>query len=95
MLMRDNRMPSRALVHVKSRDSTFDATIGNLSPAGARLLGVPLHGLMTGETIRIYSPAGPQAAQVHWQFDDTCGLLFDHMLNDREMRAMMAPRVKQ
>lgn len=95
MLRRETRVPTRALVHVKTRDATFDATIGNVSAAGARLLGVPLNGLSTGDMVRIYSPAGPQDAQVRWQYDDTCGLLFDHQLDQRAMRAMLSARLKQ
>ena len=41
MLQRATRLPTRVLIHVHTDSGGFDATLGNLSATGARLLGVP------------------------------------------------------
>lgn len=76
------RLPSRALVQVRAQRGGFDATLGNLSAGGARLLGVPDRMLRIGDWIEIVCAAQQHPAEVRWHFDDTCGLMFETPLTD-------------
>lgn len=92
MLQRAARLPSRALVHVHSPCGSFDATIGNISQTGARLLGVPEDMLSVGEKIVITCQTRRHRAQVRWHFDDTCGLMFERPLKTDEIDAIRSSR---
>lgn len=92
MLQRAVRLPSRTLVQVQTPKGRFDATIGNLSPGGARLLGVPDGMLNVGDMLTIICLNQPHRAQVRWHFDDTCGLQFSQPLTEREIDAMRTSR---
>lgn len=92
MLQRAARLPSRILVQVRTPNGRFDATIGNLSAGGARLLGVPDGMLKVGEMITIICLNRPHRAQVRWHFDDTCGLQFSQPLSEGEIDAMRTSR---
>jgi len=93
MLQRAIRLPSRVLVHVRTDRTAFDATIGNLSPGGARLLGVPDGALSVGDRIVIQCLGRLHDAEVRWHFDDTCGLMFSQPLNDAQIAAILASRM--
>jgi len=92
MLQRAARLPSRVLIQVRTTDGVFDATIGNLSPGGARLLGVPDHALKVGERIDIQAFGRQLQAEVRWNFDDTCGLLFSSPLSQTDIVAILGSR---
>lgn len=92
MLQRARRLPSRVLVQVRTSRGSFDATIGNISAGGARLLGVPEDMVSVGDRIVISCLSRPQAAHVRWHFDDTCGLMFEKPLTDAEINTIRAAR---
>lgn len=92
MLNRAQRLPSRVLVQIRAPGGAFDATIGNLSTSGARLLGVPERMLRVGDRIEIQCAGRHQTAEVRWHFDDTCGLMFSAPLDDGQIQAMLASR---
>lgn len=92
MLQRAIRLPSRVLVQVRSDRGGFDATIGNLSTGGARLLGVPDGILGVGDRIEIHCQGRTHRAEVRWKFDDTCGLQFANPLNQAQIDALLASR---
>lgn len=89
MLQRATRLPSRVLVQVRTPGSVFDATIGNLSSGGARLLGVPDRALKVGERIDIQAMGRHLQAEVRWNFDDTCGLMFSQPLSQADISAIL------
>ncbi|MCB1405642.1 MAG: PilZ domain-containing protein [Rhodobacteraceae bacterium] len=89
MLQRASRLPSRVLVQVRTQGAVFDATIGNLSPGGARLLGVPDRALKVGERIDIQAMGRNLQAEVRWNFDDTCGLMFAQPLSQTDISAIL------
>jgi hypothetical protein len=92
MLQRAIRLPSRVLVQIRSDRGGFDATIGNLSPGGARLLGVPDGILAIGDHIEIQCQGRAHRAEVRWRFDDTCGLQFAHPLEPSQIETILASR---
>ena len=92
MLQRANRLPSRVLIQVRTADSVFDATIGNLSSGGARLVGVPDSALKVGERIDIQTPGKSLVAEVRWNFDDTCGLLFAQPISPTDISTILGSR---
>ena len=100
MIVRENRLPSRVLVHVRIGDGGFDATIGNLSTRGARLVGVPDGwrgqgpGQMLGQGARVQIQCAGvvQGAEVRWRVDDTCGLQFDQPLDARTITDILSSR---
>ena len=92
MLQRATRLPVRVLVQVQTPRGVFDATIGNLSTSGARLVGVPDRKVAVGDRIEIRCPEHTHQAEVRWHFDDTCGLLFTAPLNDLQIDAILASR---
>lgn len=93
MYQRAVRMPLRALVQVKAPTGGFDATIGNLSHGGARLVGVPDRMLMVGDRVEIQVLGRSHAAEVRWHFDDTCGLMFPQPLADEEIQSILMSRL--
>lgn len=93
MLQRATRLPTRVLIHVHTDSGEFDATIGNLSPTGARLLGVPEHAVRVGDRIDIQCLGQTHRAEVRWHFDDTCGLLFSGPLEERQITKILASRM--
>lgn len=95
MLQRAPRLPMRVLVQVRSPVGGFDATIGNLSAGGARLLGVPDRMVRVGDQIEIHCQGNAHVAQVRWHFDDTCGLMFDEPLSPRDIAAILGSRLLQ
>ena len=86
------RLPSRVLVQVRTPEGGFDATIGNLSNSGARLLGVPDRMVKVGDQLDIQSQGHRHLAQVRWPFDDTCGLMFQTPLADAQIDAILGSR---
>ncbi len=92
MLQRATRLPSRVLIQVRTADTVFDATIGNLSAGGARLLGVPDRALKVGERIDIQAMGKHLQAEVRWNFDDTCGLMFSNPLTQTDITAILGSR---
>lgn len=94
MLQRAIRLPSRVLVQIRSDQGGFDATIGNLSTSGARLLGVPDGMLTVGDHIDILCQGRTHHAQVRWKFDDTCGLQFAQPLDQIQIDAILGSRVQ-
>lgn len=93
MLQRAIRLPSRVLVQVRCERGGFDATIGNLSAGGARLLGVPDDMLTVGDGIDIQCLGRTHRAEVRWKFDDTCGLQFSRPLEPAQIDAILSSRV--
>lgn len=93
MLQRAQRLPSRVLVQIRAPGGGFDATIGNLSQTGARLLGVPERRLKVGDRIEVQCLGQAHAAEVRWHFDDTCGLMFADPLDTRQIEAILASRI--
>ena len=92
MLQRAVRLPTRVLIQVRYGDLVFDATIGNISAGGARLLGVPDDALKVGETIDIHALGKQMRAEVRWHIDDTCGLMFDKPLSGHEISEILGAR---
>lgn len=92
MLQRATRLPSRVLIQVRTAEAVFDATIGNLSCGGARLLGVPDHALQVGQRIDIHAMGKCLAAEVRWNFDDTCGLMFAKPISHDDIDAILGSR---
>lgn len=92
MLQRAVRLPSRVLVQVRTSRGSFDATIGNISAGGARLLGVPEDKLAVGDRIVISCLSHPHSAVVRWHFDDTCGLMFEKPLTTDEINTIRSAR---
>ena len=86
------RLPSRVLVQVRAPRGTFDATIGNLSGSGARLLGVPDRMLRIGDRINIHCSGQDHVAEVHWHFDDTCGVMFLAPLSEGNIVTILGSR---
>lgn len=93
MLQRAQRLPSRVLVLVRAPGGSFDATIGNLSTSGARLLGVPDRMLKVGDRIEIQCLSYTHTAEVRWHFDDTCGLMFADPLDEGQIQAILSSRL--
>jgi hypothetical protein len=93
MLQRAFRLPSRVLVQVRTPRGAFDATIGNLSAGGARLLGVPDGSIAVGDRIGIQCLGHLHDAEVRWHFDDTCGLMFIRPLETGQIAAILASRI--
>lgn len=93
MLQRAVRLPSRVLVRVRTVVTCFDATIGNLSTGGARLLGVPDGAVTVGDRITIQCLGRAHEAEVRWHFDDTCGLHFAQPLDDAQIATILASRL--
>ena len=92
MLQRAIRLPSRVLIHVRTANGSFDATIGNLSAGGARLLGVPDGMLRVGDVIDLHGLGCLHQAEVRWHFDDTCGLMFARPLAPDHIAAILGAR---
>ena len=92
MHQRATRVPSRVLVQVRTADAVFDATIGNLSRDGARLLGVPDSALKAGDHIDIQTQGKSITAEVRWNFDDTCGLLFAMSISRSDIQTILGSR---
>ena len=86
------RLPTRALVQVRAPRGAFDATLGNLSAGGARLLGVPDRMLRIGDWIEILCAGRAHPAEVRWHFDDTCGLMFETALTDYQIVQILGAR---
>jgi len=86
------RLPSRVLVQVRTPEGGFDATIGNLSNSGARLLGVPDRMVKVGDQLDIQCQGHRHLAEVRWHFDDTCGLMFQTPLADAQIDAILGSR---
>ena len=93
MLNRALRLPTRAFVQVRSPRGGFDATIGNLSAGGARLVGVPEQTIIVGDWIAIHCVGQNFMAEVRWHFDDTCGLMFEDPLTDDQIMTILGSRV--
>ena len=93
MLQRATRLPVRVLVHVHTPRGVFDATIGNLSTSGARLVGVPDRMVSVGDTIEIHCPDRMHQAEVRWHFDDTCGLMFPAPIDHDQIAAILGSRL--
>jgi len=93
MLQRAQRLPSRVLVQVRAPAGAFDATMGNLSAGGARLLGVPDRMVHVGDALTIRCYGVSHGAEVRWHFDDTCGLMFDRPLDEAQIAAILAARL--
>lgn len=93
MQIRALRLPTRALVQVRAPQGTFDATLGNLSAGGARLLGVPDRTLRIGDWVEVVSAGQLYSAEVRWQFDDTCGLMFETPLSDQQITTILGRRM--
>ena len=74
MLIREARLPTRVLVHVRAQAGVFNATIGNLSAGGARLCGVPDDGPRAGEVVQIEYAGLRSLAQIlqRGQLHRTC-----------------------
>ena len=94
MLQRAHRFPSRILVNVRAPAGAFDATMGNLSAGGARLLGVPDRMVHVGETLMIRCFGLSHMAEVRWHFDDTCGLMFARPLEEAQISVILASRLQ-
>lgn len=92
MLIREARLPTRVLVHVRAQAGVFNATIGNLSAGGARLCGVPDDGPRAGEVVQIEYAGLRSLAQIRWKVDDTCGVMFHEPLDRHQIEAMLASR---
>ena len=92
MHQRAARLPSRVLIQVRTPGAVFDATIGNLSSGGARLLGVPDEMLKVGDTLEIQARGRNHGAHVRWHFDDTCGLMFSKPLSAAEISTILGAR---
>jgi len=92
MYNRAARLPSRVLIQVRTSAAVFDATLGNLSPGGARLVGVPDQALKIGEQIDIQAVGHHHRAQVRWNFDDACGLMFIQPLTVGDISAILSSR---
>lgn len=93
MLHRAQRLPTRVLVQVRAPGGGFDATIGNVSAGGARLVGVPDRMLRVGDHVEICAPGQALLAEVRWHFDDTCGLMFAEPLDDARINALLGARL--
>ncbi|PVH29121.1 PilZ domain-containing protein [Pararhodobacter oceanensis] len=89
MQPRAARLPTRALIHVRTPTSEFDATIGNVSADGARLLGVPDDMLEVGDTLEIVVGNYHHLAEVRWHIDDTCGLAFNTSLSALQIATIL------
>lgn len=87
------RLPTRALVQVRALMGLFDATLGNVSANGARLLGVPDRMLRIGDFVAILCVGHQHPAEVRWHFDDTCGLMFEEPLSEYQIEAILGSRV--
>lgn len=92
MMNRAVRLPTRALVQVRAPQGGFDATLGNVSAGGARLLGVPEGMLSVGDRVDIQCAGQRHRAEVRWHFDDTCGLMFETPLTDWQIMTILASR---
>ena len=92
MLIREARLPSRVLVHVRFQAGGFNATIGNISTGGARLCGVPEDGPIPGETVQIECAGLRSLAQNRWKVDDTCGVMFSEPLDRHQIETILASR---
>ena len=92
MMIREARLPSRVLVHVRSHGGVFNATIGNLSAGGARLCGVPETGPQAGDVVQIEYAGLRSLAQIRWKVDDTCGVQFNEPLDRHQIESMLASR---
>ncbi len=86
------RLPSRVFVQVRSPRGSFDATLGNLSAAGARLLGVPDRMLRIGDWVDVLCTGQQHQAEVRWHFDDTCGLMFADPLTEYQITTFLGAR---
>ncbi|MCB1389587.1 MAG: PilZ domain-containing protein [Rhodobacteraceae bacterium] len=86
------RLPTRALVQVRAPRGAFDATLGNLSTGGARLLGVPDRMLRIGDWVDILCVGHQHPAEVRWHFDDTCGLMFETPLTEYQIATILGSR---
>ena len=93
MLQRATRLPTRVLIHVHTDSGGFDATLGNLSATGARLLGVPDQALRVGDQVDILCQGQSHRAEVRWHFDDTCGLMFSGPLDEGQITTILASRM--
>ncbi|MCW1931777.1 hypothetical protein [Pararhodobacter zhoushanensis] len=93
MLNRALRLPTRAFVQVRSPRGAFDATLGNLSAAGARLVGIPERTIIVGDWIGIHCVGQNYSAEVRWHFDDTCGLMFEEPLSEYQIMTILGSRV--
>lgn len=89
MQQRAIRLPTRALIHVRTPNTDFDATIGNVSNDGARLLGVPDDLLEVGDTLEIVVCGHAHVAEVRWHIDDTCGLMFSQPLTALQIATIL------
>jgi len=93
MHLRADRLPTRVLIQVRTAAKVFDATLGNLSASGARLVGVPDRALKIGELIDINALGRHHKAQVRWNFDDACGLMFLQPLSQAQISAILGSRL--
>ncbi|GAB4262297.1 MAG: hypothetical protein Kow0013_07730 [Pararhodobacter sp.] len=94
MLHRAVRLPSRMLVAVRTRKGTFNATIGNISARGARLCGLPDRITAVGDRLDILVLEHRYPAEVRWQIDDTCGVMFARPLETGEIAAILGSRAE-
>ncbi|WP_370205958.1 PilZ domain-containing protein [Pararhodobacter marinus] len=86
------RLSTRAFVQVRAPMGAFDATLGNVSSGGARLLGVPDRMLRISDWVAIHAAGLSLSAEVRWHFDDTCGVMFEDPLTDYQITLILGGR---
>ena len=85
MQERPPRWHARFMVRVEAPTGGFTATIVNISAQGAQLLGIPVDTLQPFEWLSLSAAGIGIWAQVRWVRFDTCGLLFERELTEREL----------
>lgn len=93
MYRRAERLPTRVLIQVRTAARVFDATLGNISAGGARLVGVPDGALKVGELIDLNALGRHHKAQVRWNVDDACGLMFLKPVSQAQITAILGSRL--
>lgn len=57
----------------------------NISAEGGGLVGIPVDQLKPGDRLVLFAAGIRLGAQLRWVRFDTCGLLFDRSLSEREL----------